>query len=256
VVYAIGLAPNILGSLFNILYNDVAIIGPWDVPKPVFNTIIGIVNGVFFPLGMIIIAVAIRPVSVGLRQLGTGACLSPNDLAVRRQRALSLGRMTAAVCVGCWLVAGVIWPFALRLAAGPPVDGPFVYLHLLISLVICGVIAATYPYFLVTFLAVRVFYPSLLGPDGPAPSDGPTLRRVERELFWYWAVTNAVPFLGLALILIRASFAPEKMSDQALPLVATLSVIGLAGVAVAYLLQGRIRADLVALADVPTGNTR
>lgn len=253
-VYTIGLAPNILGSLFNIWYNKSAIVDSWEEAQQgvqeVFQKIILAVNGTFFPLGMLLIALAIQPVSRGLQQLREGKRFPPDDLARRRQRCLRLGRITALVCVGCWVVAGVIWPIALRLLAGPPPEGSGTYVHFLLSLAFCGLIAAAYPYFLVTFLAVRAFYPALLGPDGPAPTDGPALRRVERELNTYQAAATAVPLLAVAVLAFMAVIGSQGASKP-YP-VAALSVAGLAGVALASVLVGRTRADLTALGEVPT----
>ncbi|MDB5307605.1 MAG: prkC 24 [Gemmataceae bacterium] len=246
-VYTIGLAPNILASLFNIVYNDDEIISHWGkAAQDVFWPIILAVNGTFFPLGMFLIFLAIRPVAAGLRE--RSGRTGPDDLAARRRRALRLGGITAAVCVACWAAAGLVWPVALWSAAGPPPEGPWAYLHFLVSLVFCGLIAAAYPYFLVTFLAVRVFYPALLGPDGPNPADGPALRRVGRELGWYRAAATAVPLLAVALLALHAA-------SNRLPVV-VLSVVGLAGVGLALALEGRTRADLAALADVPVSDGR
>jgi hypothetical protein len=239
--YPLGLVPNLFASLFNIAYNRAEIITPWGEPaERAFDAVILAVNAVFFPLGMFVYWLAFRPVARGLRQRRKGTSA---DLTRERLRSLRLGGIAAGVCVGCWAVAGVVWPVVLRLVAGPPPQGEEVYLHFLVSLVFCGLIAAAYPYFLVTFLAVRVLYPALLGPAGPGPADGPALRRVERELGRYRAAATAVPLLAVGLIATRG------LSNQLA--VAVLSVAGLAGVVVAFVLEGRTRAHLAALAEVP-----
>ncbi|MBN9120274.1 MAG: serine/threonine protein kinase, partial [Planctomycetes bacterium] len=143
---------------------------------------------------------------------------------------------------------GVIWPVALRASAGPPPQGEGVYVHFLLSLVVCGLIAAAYPYFMVTFLAVRVYFPALLGPDGLGPSDTAALRRVERELGHYRAAAAAVPLLAVALFTSRGTSNPVA--------VAVLSAIGLLGVGLAYVIEGRTRADLAALAEIPSAEPR
>ena len=156
--------------------------------------------------------------------------------------------MAALACVGCWAAAGVVWPLALREAAGQPPQGTGVYAHFLLSLVICGLIVAAYPYFLITFLAVRVFFPALLGPDGLRPSDAAALRRVERELALYRAAAAAVPLIALALL---ASHGGSGRVTSA-----ALSGLGLLGVGLAYLLEGQTRADLAALAAIPPAESR
>ncbi|HET6572162.1 MAG TPA: protein kinase, partial [Fimbriiglobus sp.] len=67
--YPAGLAPNILASLFNISYNRSEIIDHWPAAAAVFQTVMLAVNGLFFPLGMLLFAVAIWPVARGLRRL-------------------------------------------------------------------------------------------------------------------------------------------------------------------------------------------
>ncbi len=155
----LGLAPNLMGSLFNIAYNKAEIIDHWPAAQSVFDPIILAVNGLFFPLGILVFILAARTVSRGVQRVRRG---DPPDAATSaglRRKCLRLGTVAAGVCVSCWVLAGVIWPVALRVAAGPAPGGLETYLHFLMGLVICGFIAGAYPYFLVTFLAVRVLYP-------------------------------------------------------------------------------------------------
>ncbi len=115
------------------------------------------------------------------------------------------------------------------------------YIHFMLSLVICGLIAAAYPYFLVTFLAVRILYPALLHGGLPCADDAPLLRKVDRELSRYLTVATAIPLLALALLASKGLSNPIT--------VGILSGAGLAGIALAFVLEGRTRAALTALAD-------
>ncbi|OWK34515.1 serine/threonine-protein kinase [Fimbriiglobus ruber] len=244
-LFAIGLVPNGLASLFNIYYNDKEIITPWGRQAvDVFNIIIAIINSIFFPLGLTFFWFALAPVARGVRRMRVGHTLPGADLAALRKRCLRLGRIGAGVCAGCWAVAGIVWPVVLRAVVGPPPQGIETYVHLLISLTICGLVAASYPYFLVTFLAAHVFYPGLLGPDGPTAADGTAIRRVEGELGVFRAMAAAVPLVAMVVLAVR------QTSDQYA--VAILGAAGLVGVGLAYLLEGRIRRDLAALAEIPT----
>jgi serine/threonine protein kinase len=242
----VATVPNVLASAFNIVYNEAEIIARWPESGRAFGRIVPAINGFFFPLGMLVFGLAIRPVAAALGRVRAGDPPGPGELACGRARALRLGTVAAAACTACWLVAGVLWPVALRAAAGPPPQGGGVYVHFLLSLAVCGLIAAAYPYFLVTFLAVRVIYPALLGPDGPGPADPPALRRVDRDLGRYRAAAAAVPLLAVALLASRGA--------ANLAAVAALSAAGLAGVALASVIEGRTRADLAALADVPAAD--
>jgi hypothetical protein len=231
---------NALASLFNIRYNGREIIGYWDQARPAYETIIPVINGVLFPLGMLLVALAVWPVSRALKRLRAGDPPDAAELARCRRRSLRLGAVTAGVCVGCWALAGLVWPAALRVAAGPPPGGPETYAHFLLSLLICGLIAGAYPYFVVTYLAVRAYYPAL-GSGGP--DDLADLHRVERELVRYRAAATAVPLLAMVLLATRGGAADPVT-------VAVLAGAGLAGVGLAYLIEGRTRADLAALSEV------
>lgn len=244
-IYPPAVAVNALASLFNITYNRSEIIDHWPGAEAVFERIVTLVNGVLFPLAMLLVGLAAWPVRRGMRRVRAGDPPGPDELADLRVRALRLGSVTAGVCVAGWVLAGVVWPVAVRAAAGPPPSGAGTYLHFGLSLAVCGLIAAAYPYFVVNFLAVRVFYPALLGPSGPAAADGPALRRAERDLARYRAVAAAVPLLTVALV------AWADLANRGA--VVVLSAAGLAGVGLASLIEVRTRADLAALAVIPTG---
>jgi len=242
-ILTMGLAPNILGSLFNIAYNQSEIIDHWHAAKPVFDSIILIVNGIFFPLGILAFILVIRIVAKGLKRVRAGDPPEPEELARLRRRCLRLGSVAAWVCVSCWVVAGVIWPIALRLAAGPAPDGWETYIHFLLGLVICGLIAGAYPYFLVTFLAVRVLYPALLNRGLPGTAELTALAKVDRELGRYRTLAAAIPLLAVVLLATKGLSNPVA--------VAILSVAGLAGILLAFVLEGKTRAALAALGDGP-----
>ena len=236
-----GLIPNVLAAIFNIVYNEAEIVAHWDEAKSAFESIVPPINGVLFAIGISIMALSILPVARELRRLRGSGPTDEKNLSRLRRRCLRLGSIAALVCVVTWAAAGLIWPIVLRMSAAPPPQGMEAYIHFLLSLVICGLIAAAYPYFLITFLAVRVLYPALVGPGGLDSSDDPALRRVERELSRFRAAAAAVPLIAVAMLASRG--ASETYA------VAILSVTGLAGTLLAFALEGRTRADLKALSD-------
>jgi serine/threonine protein kinase len=243
-IYPLAIIPNLFASLFNIAYNTDEIISKWPGASAVFDQIILAVNGLFFPMGMFVFWLLFRPVQCALFSSDRSSADSASEAAASRQRCLRLGAYVGWICVVCWTVAGLLWPIILRISVGPPTEAPQIYLHLLISLVFCGLIAATYPYFLVTYLSVIVLYPALLHRDEFGAADRKALHRIERELGRYRAAATAVPLLAVALLAFRGA------SNQLA--VAVLSVAGLAGVALAFLLEGRTLNALAALADVPS----
>jgi hypothetical protein len=247
-VLLVSVVTSAAASVFNVAYNEAEIIAHWPDAGEAFWQIIPAVNGAFFAVGMLCVVTAAWPVAAVLRRVTSGERVPAGVLADARRRCLRLGGVAALVCVGCWAAAGVVWPVALRASAGPPPQGGGVYVHFLLSLVVSGLIAAAYPYFLITFLAVRALYPALVASDGLQPTDAAALHRVGYGLGLYRAAATAVPLLAVALIASRGA-----SSEVA---AAVLSVAGLLGVAVALVIEGRTRADLAALLELPPGDRR
>ena len=241
-VYPPALVTNGIASWFNTTYNETAIIGPWGAPGELFDRIVLVVNAVAFPVGMSLVAAAMWPVLRALGKVRRRESQTPEELARARVRTLRLGAVTALTCAACWAVVGVVWPVTLRILAGPPPTASL-YVHFWLTLVLCGLIAAAAPYFIITFLAVRVMYPALLGPDGPAAPDRAALERVGREMSRFRIVATAVPLFALVLLVV--------LGQEGRFGLAGLSLAGLAGTLLAYALEGRTRADLAALADLP-----
>src|SRR5204862_5483151 len=79
-IYPPALLPHALASVFNVVYNKAEIIDHWDNAKGVFDTIIMAVNGVFFPLGMIVVAVVLWPVLRELKRVRRGEPVPPAEL--------------------------------------------------------------------------------------------------------------------------------------------------------------------------------
>jgi eukaryotic-like serine/threonine-protein kinase len=155
-------------------------------------------------------------------------------------RCLTLGRATAGITAALWAVSGFVFPAWIHLGAGTTSQlSSEHFAHFVVSNLLCGLVAATQTYFVVTFFAVRFCYPWLVRarvPDAREIGDLSTLSRRGRN---FLALTVSVPFLALlALVLINF----ERS------VIAALSGIGLLGCGLAYGLDMVIRGDLTALA--------
>lgn len=73
----------------------------------------------------------------------------------------------------------------------------------------------------------------------PSAADAPALARVDRELGRYRTVAAAIPLLAVVLLATKGLSNPTA--------VAILGVTGLAGVLLAFALEGKTRAVLAAL---------
>ncbi len=233
----LGLAPNLVASWFNIRYNQAAVINARPDAQATFETLMLVINGVLFPAAILAYCRFAWQVSRVVRELSNGISVAPERLADARQRCLRLGMIASLVCVASWILAGIMWPISLDVLLGSlPFDA---HLHFLVSLTLCGLIAAVYPFFLVTYLALRGLMPILLRAGNPPPTEITTLERLGRALGPNLLAAVAVPFVGIATLVVIES--QDRATMKA------LVAFGLAGCVFAYVLERKIRRDLAAI---------
>jgi hypothetical protein len=237
--------PNAIAGGFNYDYNREEIISRLEqagVPQAsaAFERVQLTINSIAFPLGALLVLAFVWPVS---RQLRRGASPGENSaelLARLRRHSLRLGHLAAVVGIIEWGVAGLIYPIAIHSFAGPL---PWAaYGHFFVSLVLCGLVAAAYPFFGVTFLAVRVFFPALLERGAVDLAAEAQLRRLGQQAGAYFLIACGVPLVGLALLIFGGS-------ENRAALI-TLAIVSLAGLAIAFRTYGIILRDIGALAVV------
>jgi hypothetical protein len=170
----------------------------------------------------------------------------PSDDMLRR--CLTFGGAVAVITGILWAVSGFILPASLQSTVGPESRLTYQqFSHWIVSQLLCGMIAATQSYYVVTFLAVRNCYPWLLQARGAEAHDTTDLANLARRGHVVLGFTVAVPFIALlATTLIYF--------DR--PVILALGGIGLAGCGLAYLLDLAIRGDVAALATAinPSGD--
>ncbi|HLW64939.1 MAG TPA: serine/threonine-protein kinase [Gemmataceae bacterium] len=236
VLYAIGLIPNIFASWFSIVYNDSEIVRKVPGTEAMFKLLQVIVNGTFFPIGMAAAFMIIWPVVTGLRRLR--ACkLSTEELQELRGRSLFIGMGIVLICLTMWITAGIVFPISMSLAVRElPTE---FYVHFLVSQTLCGLIAVSYPYFLLSFVVMRAVYPAFLVQAELTAEDVRQLNLLNFRLGIALILAGVIPFLCIFLIVVLGS--GNKMA------LAVLSAAGLAGVALAVILVKWIRDDRSAL---------
>ena len=155
---------------------------------------------------------------------------------------LLLGDLAALVGTAEWTLAGTLYP--LLLWFNVPDLPLWVFRYFLSSLLICGLIAAAYPFFVVNYITTRVFYPAVL-PYGPIDEDERrTLSKLSSRSSIYLLVAAGVPLLAL-LVTVLSSL------GEATAIV--LIFAGLIGLALAFFLYQRLQSHWSAiqrLADV------
>jgi eukaryotic-like serine/threonine-protein kinase len=238
-----GFIPNVAAGVFNYLYNKNVVIetSGLETLKNAFEQIQIAINLVCFPLGVFVFLAAVRPVLKLMAAVREGVEQPPAVLAVARQKTLRLGWYGVWISVGFWLGASIVYPVCLTaLVPDLPADmRGDLYRNFLASLIICGLIAGSYPFFFGTALATGAFYPMLLRPGVEAAGDRDALRRLDRALWPMLLLAAAVPLGGVGILMLAK--APSR------PVVLGLCVAGLVGLGVAVILARRVQHDLIAM---------
>jgi serine/threonine protein kinase len=239
-----GFVPNIAAGVFNYLYNKNEVIDPSNLPdlQAAFERLQLAINVLCFPLGVLIFFLAARPVLQALAAARAGIELPAADLGPVRRKTLRLGWYGLWISVGFWLGASVVYSVCLTQLV-PELPGDVqsrLFFHFFASLILCGFIAGSYPFFFGTALATGAFYPMLLRPGVEAAGDRGVLRLLDRSVLPMLLLAAAVP-LGGVVVLVGT----QKVAKPAV--VVCLSLIGLVGLGVAVVLARRILNDLIAL---------
>jgi hypothetical protein len=231
-----ALIPNALAGVFNSAYNQ-----EWNekIPRDVFWNIQFVVNGIAFPLGLVIVASFVYPVAKRLRAMDSGPPENPARLDVAR-RALRLGDYIAYLGIAEWAIAGLAYPISLHVLVGGLGWGD--YLHFLTSLVLSGLIAAAYPFFLAGFLSARVFLPALYAEHVAGARHVQELEALVRRAATYLFIAGGVPALAITLLMTAGIH-----SDTPRFALIVLSSVGALGFGAVLLLYRAMQRDSEAL---------
>ena len=236
------LLPSVFAAVFNFAYNDERIINQLANAKEVFMRVQAVINGIAFPVGIGINIFAAYRCARDLKK-------PPNEQPKPGgTHAMFLGSFMARLALSLWIISGLAYPVSIHMGMDGGVSAG-VYVHFGLSLALCGMLAGTYPFFLVTLISIRWFIPAMIRREiirGPKLSDVKTVRRWNR---YFLMLTASVPLLGILLILLSAqSVGEEAMKDRQLLIIA--SIVGLAGFGLMFWLHRIIDEDLVALQEI------
>ncbi len=245
----IGLLPNIILSALNVVYNFSQIVD--DLGEQARHIFFGeqimAVNSIAYTIGLGYIVRTRWQMFRTLQKLARGEQLAePPSYEVMR-RCLRLGAATAGVSAALWTVSGFVFPTWLRFGATEAPISAAAYVHFVVSNMLCGLIAATQSYYVVTYLSVRVCFPWLLQARGPDARVLPELAHLARLGRGVLGLTVAVPFLALAALLLN---------EVARDVLGAIAATGFLGCVIGYWFDLAIRADLGALATAisPSGD--
>jgi serine/threonine protein kinase len=225
----LALLPNILGSVVNISYNFLQIVGNLNAPRQmeIFSYLLVAYNAVTYATCLAIAVWLLVPIIRTWNELhgltapkpgsqGTGFGL----VASMRRRALTLPLWAAGLSCAGWLPGGILFPLVLHVR-------PDVFVHFVFSFTISGVIALTYSGLAVQWIVLRVLYPKLwVDGSGFRQMARQELTSLDGRLKVWQFLTGLIPLAGAALILIMG---PEEFSLWFRLLAIALIGLGMAG---------------------------
>ena len=238
--------PNAVASYYNYAFNDQALFRDNELRRGVFQTTAAAVNGVAFPVGIGIFIWLALPVARGIRRLRAGEALGDEESGRMRRQCLEMGHRAALLGTGLWAIAGPFYPLAL-LVNGQSMNA-FESVFFVVSLALGGLIGAAYPFFVVTFLWVRVLYPMLLRPGSATPDDLATLGRGDARTWRYLLLTASVPGLVVALAIVALGEHTAEMRAH----FSVLVLGSLAGLRAVFWLCSAIQSDIGILKQAVT----
>ncbi len=240
ILAAIVIGANAIAAVLNFYYNKQQIVDHLTVSMPkaadIFWKIQASINTIAFPAGLMIGTWLSWPV---IRSISRGISAKDNADLIR-QRCLNLGNQLALLAATEWLIAGIVYPIALNQRGAPLTT--HLYAHFFLSLALCGAIAAMYPFFLITWISVRAYYPRLLSANLIPVSDVESLRSIHRMTWRYLALAAALPLVGVMLFVFLT-----EGQERWVP--GLLSVTGLLGFIFLFAVARSLQNSLSLLAE-------
>ncbi len=240
-IVLVTLVPNLITAVFNLLYNlgEVKLVMP-DAEEMFMETQT-IINMVAFPTGILSSFWLVRSVTEASRF--NGKTTTPERMAELRRRCLRLGSVAAGVGLTLWIIAAPVYPISLHIQRGKvPME---IYSHFLASLTLCGLIAAAYPFFAVSLIAVRCLYPTLVQSHLLTRDDQADFRRLSQSTWFHLFFAAAVPMLAVMILAVTGL-------DRRLALV-VLAVSGTLGFGVLTTAFRLVQSDLSVLNRLADG---
>lgn len=202
-VVAATVVPNAVAAAFNFLYNRGEIRQLIPDAEPVFMRIQSIINAIAFPVGMICVGLLMRSVMQMSRPAAMRVNRGNHDTraasgAEQRAACLQLGARATLIGLTLWLIAAVAYPILLQRMVGTVPDP--IFLHFVASLILCGLIAAAYPFLGVSLIVLRCLIPEMIRRDALTAADLPALLRLGQRSWIALSLAAAVPMMAVLIL--------------------------------------------------------
>jgi eukaryotic-like serine/threonine-protein kinase len=240
-----GIIPHIVFSIISIAINFFLVI-QWLGPGAfeIFKIQIATVNPVAYTLGIGIGVYLVWPVIRAVRGYRRGKPPDPASLPALRRRNLVIGDYLTWLGFALWFLSGFVFPTWLHATGHYDPLKTKDYEYFFLSQVICGLIASTQTFFMLTFVSVRGFHPLLLQLDQTDPGEVDRLIRLSRRGYWYLGLAVAAPLIAIVVLgMIRL----PGLDGINWPTIG-LALIGIVNSFLVWKLLQAIQGDIAALA--------
>jgi serine/threonine protein kinase len=239
VIILLTVIPNGLAGALNYAYNHAEIILKFsDAIRPeaerVFFWVQLTINLSLFPFGILYGIYRIEIIGKYIRNDALRASLDDRGMLDKRLRTMNTGFEASLIALTLWVSAGLLYPIAMHV--GLDESAARTYFHFFGSLLLCGLIAAVYPFLLISITALHYYYPLFVRLSSMGEEDRKAMVRLGRQAWGYFWLAFTVPFMAIFLMWIMESDA------QWAPAVAAIGGVG--GVGVAFNIVRRLQADL------------
>ena len=192
--------PNGLAGALNYQYNWHSIDNHYPEIRDFFEKLSIAINCIAFPLGVTVLFFINQP----LRQAIERARAQQPATELGLDAAWNLGHRAAMIGGVMWSISGIVFPLALRIAE--PNFTISSAIEFFLSLVICGGFAWIYPFFGISLVATKIYYPALVAPTMTDPKLAARAERTTRRATNYLATAAAIPLLALGLLALQGDF--------------------------------------------------
>lgn len=203
------LVPNAIAGVYGYFYNYNDTLKQLFAATPnletTFKTLATCINSIAFPLALVLVIYFTRRVVQGLRTTSQGTTASEEDLF----SALQLAHRAAVIGGLLWCLAAVLYPTIL--SALYPELSRREFGHFFLSHVICGGVAAIYPFFGLSVYAISVLYPRMVRTKLQDPNFDARVKKLVRRCERYLLLACLVPLMGAVLLLVTNEAAKDVM---------------------------------------------
>jgi hypothetical protein len=242
-----GAMPHLLVTGFNLPFNSGTIVN--QLPRPQWQVFwskqVAIINIVAYTVGILWGCWLAWPVLKAVRNMNAHQPPDPAKLPAIRRRSLWLGDFISWMGFALWIISGLVFPLWLIAVGGSRPEDQKYYIFFFVSQVICGLIAASQGFFMLTVVEVQGFYPLLIETGRADGNAANQLLWLKRRANIYLGLAVAAPFL--AVTTLGLTIATLQM-DLAVRLAMTvMPIIGIGGSLLAYRLNSAIQTDIATL---------